>query len=267
MIKGNSSNTEIAVEAKKYVGIGNFKVLGVNLDFEELTELGFMRTKEPVYDVEMRGVMMKKITFYVVNIDTGLKLPIDFFISDNDKTSSAGNYRIINHYGQSCYASSIEDAAKYDWFSMTGARIAKDGEVELTNFLINWLNVKNFVTKQEQAQGQVPDEAYIENWTALVDGDLKEIQQYVKEYKDNEIKCLVYIKAGYMNIYNGKFERATTKRLDNWVAHSNKQKADGYPLPGEYVIDLLQEFTPSLVADVEEPDMVYATTTDDDLLI
>ena len=158
----------------------NLKIVGINLDFESLQKLGFQRTNPPVYEVETTNGLMKKVTFYAVNDEFGIKLPIDFFISDKNKEAASGNLRIVNNYGTSTYAPSVEDALHREWFSPDGARIAKEGEVELIDFLIKWLNVKNFISKQEALDEVQPDAAFIESWDKLLDGDMSELEKSLK---------------------------------------------------------------------------------------
>ena len=261
MIKGNDSNKIIENESKKFIGIGNFKVLGINLDFEELKDLNFMRSKEPVYNVSFGDRSFSKITFYVHNIEHDLKLPVDFLISDRDKVTTTGKYYIINNYGQSCVASSVEDSSMYDWFRQEGARFAKEGEIELVDFLVHWLNVKNFVSKTDASKGEEPDQAYISDWSKLLDGNVTELHNYLTNYPNNEIKCLVYIKKNFMNIYTSYFERASIKQLTNWIKFADKKKAQGYPIAEEYVIGNLREYVPGEVVADNFEDVFGAAST------
>jgi len=257
MIKGNNSSNKIVKEKELFYGIGNFKVVGINIDFETLQEFGFQRTQPPVYEVETRNGLMKKVTFYAINEEFDIKLPIDFFISERERQAASGKFRILNNFGQSTYSDSVEDAKRIDWFRPEGARIAKEGEAELVDFLIKWLNVKNFVSKQEQLNDIQPDAAYVENWDALLDGDMSEIQKYLDEYPTNQVKCLVFVKdKKYMTILTQKFERSNVESLTNWKNYADKQAAAGYPIKGDHVVSNLVKYVPSFVsADPTEDDL------------
>ena len=257
MIKVNSSKDKIVKEHKFYTGIGNFVPVGINLNFNELREAGFLRTKEPVYEVSVNNEMKRKITFYLKNEATNVKLPVDFFISAKDRRSQSGNYGIINNYGQSTFGESVQSVLdKMEWFSSVGARIAKEGEKELLDFLVSWLNVKNFVSKEDALAGEKPDEVFIEDWNALVNGEVSELVKYLEAYPNNEVQCFIFLKdKKYMNVYNKRFERATTTSLANWIIYAEKQAASGYGIPGEYSLTELQQYTHK------------ATTPDEDLAL
>ena len=261
-IKANNSQEAVVVNRPYYYGIGDFKILGINLDFDELKELGFDRSKEPVYEVQTLNGIKRKITFYCEHEETGLKKPLDFFISNEDAVNKSGTVKIINNFGQNTSAASV-DAIKadprYTWFRHDGIRIAKEGEIELIEFIVNWLNVKNYTSKKESMEGVLPDEVTIDNWEKLVDGNVKELEKYRKDKPNNKVGILVHINGKYMNLYNRRFSRFNNTRLDQWKLYADKQASSGYPIPGDYFIGDLKEYvggniTPDDIEDIPEVD-------------
>lgn len=250
MINIRSSEEQVVANIKKYIGVGNFKVVGINCTLEELEKLGFNYQKEPQYKVEISGKPFSKVVFYVRNEKFDIQNKIDFLISNEEVVFPKGTRKYVNDLAQSSVAESLEAALARTndkgvaFFKNINARAAKTGEVELLEFLVAWFNIKNFVSKKEADAGVKPDTVEI-NFTALVNGDVSELRKYHAMAKDNEVKLLLHEDKGYVNVYNKYFDRATAN-LNNFAKHVTKQEADGYPPKGNYIVAELQEFTESV---------------------
>ena len=102
---------------------------------------------------------------------------IEFLISNRDETSKSGNKRFINGRLQSTWAPSleaIEGNESMKWFKTDDARICKEGEWQLYNFLYAWYNKSNSkdspITNFELGTGEATD-AFLE----LVSGNVEEL--------------------------------------------------------------------------------------------
>lgn len=250
MINIRSSEEQVVANIKKHIGVGNFKVVGINSTLDELEKLGFNYNKEPQYKVEIGGKEFSKVVFYVKNEKLDIQNKLEFLISNEEVVFQTGNKKFINDLAQSSVGASLEDVLARTnkngvaFFKDVNARAAKVGESELLEFLVAWFNIKNFVSKKEADAGQKPDTVTI-NFDALVKGDVSELRKYHTMAKDNEVKLMLHIDKDYVNVYNRYFDRATAN-LNNFIRYINSQEAAGYPPKGEYIVADLQEFTASV---------------------
>lgn len=250
MINIRSSEEQVVANIKKYIGVGNFKVVGINSSLDELEKLGFNYNKEPQYKVEIGGKEFSKVVFYVKNEKLDIQNKLEFLISNEDAVFQTGSRKFVNDLAQNSIGASLEDVLARTnkngvaFFKDVNARAAKVGEAELLEFLVAWFNIKNFVSKKEADAGQKPDTVTI-NFDALVKGDVSELRKYHAMAKDNEVKLMLHEDKGYVNVYNRYFDRATAN-LNNFTRHVNSQEAAGYPPKGNYVVADLQEFTESV---------------------
>lgn len=246
-MKINNSNDRVVPEFKKYYGIGNFKVVGINSSLVELEALGYPFTKEPEYKVNISGKDYSKLVFYVHNAELDIKTKLEFLLSDREVEFSTGSKKYVNDLAQSSIGDSLEtclgrtNKSGVAFFKNVNARAAKEGEVELLEFLVAWFNIKNFVSATEHAKGIKPDTVEI-NFANLLKGDVSELKRYHTMAKDNEVKLMVEVNNGYMNIYNRYFDRATSS-LSNFAKYLNKQIEAGYAPKGEFVCADLTEYT------------------------
>ena len=191
-IAGNSSTEETQKVFNLYTGVGKIKVLAINPSLTTLAGLGFNFQNEPEYlTTDENGVQKLKLQFFIQNPDKeDLKTNITLFLENKDRVNQAGDkYEIINNLGQSTWADSIETAtnrtnAKGEkWFSDKGVRIAKVGEVALTNFLSNWCNITS------------GNDVYLDDINSLIaKGNVKELRDILAnpKYKDNTFKYKIY---------------------------------------------------------------------------
>lgn len=244
----NSSDKKHFNETILYTGVSSVKVIGINPTLAQLQELGFKFEKEPEYTSESpEGV--KKVRIDVIIANDKFKTKFAIFLENKDRINKNGDkYEIINDYGQSTWAASVQEATEKigrggnKWFSPEGARIAKIGEVQLITFLRDWANTG------------VNEVGKIDNFDALFKGNYSELQSYVKALSNNTIYTLATVKDGkYQSIYTGLFvrtqfsQRTTENKFSTFIAD---QKKAGYPMKESYSINF-QEYTGSAI----EPDI------------
>lgn len=240
------SDEVVVPVSKKFIGIGNFKVVGINSSLKELEELGFNYKQEPNYKVEINGKMYSKLVFYVRNEALGINSKLEFLLSKEYVTFTSGKQKFVNDLGMSSIGSTLEECLARTtknggttFFKNINARAAKEGEVELLEFLIAWFNIKNFVTQKEAAEGKQADTVVI-NFDALVTGYVSELREYLTMAKNNEVKLMVHVVNDYMVIYNRYFDRASSN-LNNFKKYIAAQELAGYPPKGDYLVGDLVE--------------------------
>jgi hypothetical protein len=266
MINIRSSEEQVVANIKKYIGVGNFKVVGINCTLDELEKLGFNYQKEPQYKVELGGKQYSKVVFYVRNEKLDIQNKLEFLISNEEVVFSTGSKKFVNDLAQSSVGASLEAVLArtndkgVSFFKNVNARAAKNGEVEILEFLVAWFNIKNFVSKKEADAKIQPDTVQI-NFAALVDGNVSELRKYHAVAKDNEVKLLLHEDKGYVNVYNRYFDRATAN-LNNFAKYITKQEADGYPPKGNYVVADLQEYIESVSSPKPNIDTPVVTAGD-----
>lgn len=266
MINIRNSDEVVVASIKKYIGIGNFKVVGINSSLSELEALGFNYKNDPQYKVEIGGKEYSKVVFYVKNEKLDIQNKLEFLISNEEVVFSTGNKKFVNDLAQSSVAADLETALARTnkngvaFFKNVNARAAKNGEVEILEFLVAWFNIKNFVSKKEADAGQKADTVTI-NFDALVKGDVSELRKYHAMAKDNEVKLMLHVDKDYVNVYNRYFDRATSN-LNNFTKYVKGQEDAGYPPKGNYIVADLQEYTESVSSPRPDADKAPVASED-----
>jgi len=190
----------------------------------------------------------KKVRIDVIVKNDKFKTKFAFFLENKDRATKNGDkFEIVNDFGQSTWATSIDEAVNKlgknanKCFKPDGARIAKVGEVALITFLRDWANTG------------VEEVGKIDNFTALFNGNFKELQDYVRILSNNTIYTLATVKEGkYQGIYTGCFVRTqfSIRTAENKFADFlKKQKDAGYPIKESYSLEF-REYTGGAI----EPD-------------
>lgn len=266
MINIRSSDEQVVANVKKYIGIGNFKVVGINSTLEELQTIGFNYKNEPQYKVEINGKQYSKLIFYIKHEKLDILNKVEFLINKEEVVFKTGNKRYINDLAQSSIGANLEEVlgrvnkSGVAFFKNVNARPAKTGELEVLEFLVAWFNIKNFVSKKESDAGIKADTVTI-NFDALVDGNVSELRKYHAMAKDNEVKLLLCVDKDFVNVYNRYFDRATSN-FNNFSKYIKAQEAEGYPPKGTYVCGELTEYIETVTSPkpdfdtlVERPDV------------
>jgi len=266
MLNIRSSEEQVVANIKKYIGIGNFKVVGINCTLSELEALGFNYNKEPQYKVEIGGKEFSKVIFYVKNEKLDIQNKLEFLIRDEEVVFSTGTKKFVNDLAQNSIGKSLEDVLGRTnkngvaFFKNVNARAAKVGEAELLEFLVAWFNIKNFVSKKE-ADAKIQPDTVVINFAALIKGDVSELRKYHSMAKDNEVKLMLHMDKEYVNVYNRYFDRATAN-LNNFARHLTSQEASGYAPKGEYICADFTEYSPSITSPKPDSEPAAAAPQD-----
>lgn len=246
----NSSDKKHFNETILYTGVSAVKVLGINPTLAQLQELGFKIEKEPEYTfIDAKDGVTRKVRIDIIIGNEKFKTKFAIFLADKNRIDNKGEkYEIVNDFGQSTWAPSVQEALDKigkggnKWFKPDGARIAKMGEVQLITFLRDWANTG------------VDEVGKIDNFDALFKGNFNELQQYVKALSNNTIYILATVKDGkYQSAYTGlsvrtQFSQRTAE--NKFSTHIADQKKAGYPLKEAYSISF-KEYDGSAI----EPDI------------
>lgn len=277
---------------KRFIGIGNFNVLGVNPDKKTLNSWGIMVDKEPEYlgtstDKDGNEHRQARCSFYVKSV----KFPnfitsISFFIEERrnynkDKTK----IEVIDIYGNTTWLTADEVKSKRVPADMSNNfRSTFVGEADLTNFIRNFLNIpsaKDF-NEADRTFHLKTDAEELEKCTCSLEhvqdyfkGDFSELNEIVKYQPENEVKLLCGIKSGN----DGKLRQVVSTRYtaraydgtayDRFKTRINSEKAAGYLQNTEYDCSALHEWVLKTASqqEVEETiDNSSAFDDDDDAL-
>lgn len=245
----NESSKAVVKEGKLFTGLTGLKVVAINPTKAQLEGLGYKPQDEPNYltDELDEGVTIKKarIDFHLEGkaIEEGesMRAKIAFFIENKARINKDGDRgEWINDLGRTAWGNTEVAPSDFKWFDQSTARACQVGEGDLHQFLINWLNISP------------NDEAKMENFEALFDGNYAELNAMIQGNPNNEIRVLLTVRDGkYQSVYNRLFDRITNKRTSYWESHIKKQTLSGYPPKDDFQGSFLfQEWTePTMISD------------------
>ena len=242
-----SNNSEEVVSTggiTLYTGIAPVSVVAVNPNLAELSELGINLKTEPEYKVTLNEEDYNKLVFWLKSDVQGLSFTTRFEIlmqSKHRASKDGSKFMWANNIGQTTWSA---DVPAYDWWKNPDkTRKAYVGEDTLINFTKAWANVA--------AGGEIS----FDTIDAIAQGDVKELQEYVKVLKDNKLRVLVGVKDGkYQTVYNRHFGRLKPVRDDFFIKALNE---DYGSFNAEYNKDLkLQVYSPTMI--VADPVVVEA---------
>jgi hypothetical protein len=218
-----------------YGGIANMRVVAINPTGDILKQMYNLDdlkeepkyTEIPIKDNEGLETIYSKVVFHLqgeqfvitdkkdpagnpVRTKETIKTRLEFLINNEDKIASTGAPLTINALGNSSYQSVEKMMAnpKMNWFTKEGPmHQAKVGEVELLEFVRNWMNLGS------------KDKCNFDNFEAFVKGDVTELKGLAKQRPTNEVTVLlggnVVTKNGedkmYQTVYKKAFSRPTAK--------------------------------------------------------
>ena len=231
-----------------FVGVGSFRVLGVNPTKAELEKFyGREMQNEPVYitdktDNEGKSYKQVRVTFMIqadLNYENGkaidcnkalkepLKTTVSFFVDNRyfynrDKTK----VQVIDKYGRTAWVT-IEQAKNHQIpvYSNGPAKLdsnyrpAYRGEEELTQFILNYLNVTpidtyNSTTGEWVTNSHPEDcEGNLEKIQDYFKGDVSELKEFLTYIPTNRIKMLMGIRTDNEGKQRSTF--LTSKTLRN----------------------------------------------------
>lgn len=218
---------------KQYVGVGSFRVLGVNPTKEELSKFyGRDMQNEPEYltekqDEEGKPYKQMRFTFMVQADDPTIinpenkqtlktnaaltepfKTTVTFFVDsrymyNRDKTK----IQVVDKYARTAWCT-IEQAKnrQIPVYANGPAKLDKDyrpmyrGEEQLTSFILNYLNVTPIETYNKNTGEWITNphpedcEGRLADVQKFFKGDISEIKEYCKMIPTNCIKLLVGVR-------------------------------------------------------------------------
>ena len=269
--KGKES-TE-ATGYKRYIGVGAAFVKAVNPNKKEMEALyGREQENEPEYigTVERDGKDIPNVRIsFITNPDPekygeGILIPHTYFLRreyryNSDKTK----VQVIDKYGRTAWVT-IEQAKNHEipMYSNGPANLDKDyrpayvGEEELTQFLINYLNIPN-VMKYDRANNKwylvdnpQDSECRLDEIEKYFKGDFTELRSAIALQPANKVKILYGVRTTDDNKqYQTTYTRMTLKnsvtdysKLDADVMEMKSRSTSTSVAQTEYRVDDFQEY-------------------------
>ena len=269
--KGKES-TE-ATGYKRYIGVGAAFVKAVNPNKKEMEALyGREQENEPEYvgTVERDGKDIPNVRIsFITNPDPekygeGILIPHTYFLRreyryNSDKTK----VQVIDKYGRTAWVT-IDQAKNHEipMYSNGPANLDKDyrpafvGEEELTQFLINYLNIPN-VMKYDRANNKwylvdnpQDSECRLDEIEKYFKGDFTELRSAIALQPTNKVKILYGVRTSDDNKqYQTTYTRMTLKnsvtddsKLDADVMEMKSRSTSASVAQTEYRVDDFQEY-------------------------
>lgn len=214
-VSGNKSDEKV-IGREQYTGLLDMGIEKINPSLEELKEMGYNPTKEPVYTTDEKDSDDSTETHKRTRVEFHLRKDIEgkpfrtkvaFFITNRERVSQNGKPQFINKFGNTAWPRDGEEKPDYNWYSNEGLRPCKEGEEQLTNFLQNFINAKPNV-----------DECQIDSIEKIANGDVSELKTIQKLYKDNKVKVLLGVTdEGYQVVYDKFFGRPYQTNMKPWL--------------------------------------------------
>ena len=290
--KGKES-TE-ATGYKRYIGVGAAFIKAVNPNKKEMEALyGREQENEPEYvgTVERDGKDIPNVRIsFITNPDPekygeGILIPHTYFLRreyryNSDKTK----VQVIDKYGRTAWVT-IEQAKNHEipMYSNGPANLDKDyrpafvGEEELTQFLINYLNIPN-VMKYDRANNKwylvdnpQDSECRLDEIEKYFKGDFTELRSAIALQPTNKVKILYGVRTSDDNKqYQTTYTRMTLKnsvtdysKLDADVMEMKSRSTSASVAQTEYRVDDFQEYKVEATlitestATTESPDLPF----------
>ena len=248
----NRSNEE-GGSRKMYTGLANLKVVAINPNMNELSDLGYNPQQEPEYiSVTPEGNAKVVIDFFLKHEETGMIAKRRFWLENRDRETRDGSKKeYIDNYGKTSFAESPE--ALQQWINKESARPSKVGEGLLIRFVAAWANVNPYA----DAAGN-RGLCYFEDVTKLFTNDLSELKSLVSQIgAENEVKVLLNVITTdegktYQDVYQHHYDRAMAKSTKVW----EKSLADDYTqCKGDYQNSLeFKEYVAPATVTSDTPD-------------
>ena len=250
---------------KRYIGIAAVTVTALNPSKKELEALYEREYQEPEYNVETPKGKAYRLEFHVktdpqwanLNIDTTGR--IRFLISDKPrKSKDETKVQVIDDYGETAWVTKnqFENNEKPEGCRVIGKyRVCHEGEADLVAFLKEWLNIPLSTSWNNEMHSWIPknqDELekckIILDWKELVNGNLKELQDIIKQCAEYRVKVLFGIRTTednrhYSDICNRIFLRHSNGNLSRFDKELNRLKESGMYANTQFSTDLLHEWT------------------------
>lgn len=256
---------------KMYKGIAALKILAVNPNREQLSELtGRTIEDEPEYVTKNdEGKETVKITFYAKTdpeapINGGIEIPVSFtFMLTKDYRfgQTSGKYQIVDKYGRFAWATKETIKAKeIPMYEKGPANISKEyrpayiGEEALIEFLGKWLNVSgpaNYKDGKWVDKENIEDSELFLDMDALFKGNVSELRQYVELAKAYLVKAAIGVRTvetdkgtrQYHAVYTRMFLKNAVKNYSALDADIASSQSNGGSPTTEWSTQPLHENT------------------------
>lgn len=253
---------------KLYKGMAAFNIVAVNPNKKELeTLLGRDIDNDPEYKSKNEdGQDVIRVTFYAktnieakVNNGIELMVPISFMITKAKKVGQgSGKIQIIDKYGRTAWATPEDVESKSIPMYKSGpANISKDyrpayqGEEQLVDFLVNWLNIPGpmdykdgqWVMKKDPSDSEVALDM-----DALFKGNVAELQELTKLAASYLVKAAVGVKTNdegkqYQAVFTRKFAKNAVTNYSKIDAAITEFQSNGGAPNTEFSVEPLHENT------------------------
>lgn len=253
---------------KLYKGMAAFNIVAVNPNKKELeTLLGRDIDNDPEYKSKNEdGQDVIRVTFYAktnieakVNNGIELMVPISFMITKAKKVGQgSGKIQIIDKYGRTAWATPEDVESKSIPMYKSGpANISKDyrpayqGEEQLVDFLVNWLNIPGpmdykdgqWVMKKDPSDSEVALDM-----DALFKGNVAELQELTKLAASYLVKASVGVRTNdegkqYQAVFTRKFAKNAVTNYSKIDAAITEFQSNGGAPNTEFSVEPLHENT------------------------
>lgn len=253
---------------KLYKGMAAFNIVAVNPNKKELeTLLGRDIDNDPEYKSKNEdGQDVIRVTFYAktnieakVNNGIELMVPISFMITKAKKVGQgSGKIQIIDKYGRTAWATPEDVESKSIPMYKSGpANISKDyrpayqGEEQLVDFLINWLNIPGpmdykdgqWVMKKDPSDSEVALDM-----DALFKGNVAELQELTKLAASYLVKAAIGVRTNdegkqYQAVFTRKFAKNAVTNYSKIDAAITEFQSNGGAPNTEFSVEPLHENT------------------------
>lgn len=253
---------------KLYKGVAAFNIVAVNPTKKELEELqGRSIENEPEYKGKTDdGVDTMRVVFYAktnpeakVNNGVDLLLPISFMLTKSTRVGqTSGKIQVIDKYGRTAWATKEELNSKtIPQYANGPANIDKDfraiyqGEEQLVNFLIQWLNIPNPADYKDGkwVMKANPEDSEVDlNMEALFKGDVTELKDLIKLAPNFLVKAAVGIRTTdegkqYQVVFTRMFVKNAVTNYSKLDAAITEFQSNGGAANVEYSVEPLHENT------------------------
>lgn len=235
----NAKQSTASESKQLYTGVTLMSVLGCNPSKKALAKM-YGKEESEIKDVVYVGDKSTRLDFYLKKEEPSIITKMSIFVSNNERIAQSGKRQFINTRGQSAWAMSLDDIknnSRMQWFDTSTARVAKEGEVQLFDFLCTLFNI---------AVGDPTTNLELAKWGELVKGNPVEINELIQFFKTdrqmNEINVLLGVKDGkYQDVFTGAFAKASAKTFLSLMQNASSATGGFKSYYGDTA--LFQEFT------------------------
>jgi hypothetical protein len=180
-------------EFKKYVGVGEFSVLGFNFDRATIIQMcGYdpgsdqeycKKAKVRVGNTEI-DARTANVSVFLKEVNTGVGMRLSFILKEADDIAQSGNIKYVNVKCDSSYV-------LLDWFKRHEHRKAFIGEADFLHFIRSWLSNFQWITKEDPTGGaKYP----LKENLRLFDGNFNALNDLAKRYNKQTVGILCGIR-------------------------------------------------------------------------